>query len=145
MPRLTWQQSQEQGDLADDQIILPKKRRFVIREEDHLQIQCMVLIRTYIHRHPGKLRYMVIQPERTKPPLRLRDFFKKLGILGNPGIPELLLLPADPELFTLIELKTARGKFSAEQLSWATWCEARGYRHRVVRTCEELSVILDEF
>jgi len=117
------------------------KRKFTLRLEDQLQIQCMVLIRTYIHRHPGKLRYMVVQPERLKPPPRRRDFFKKLGLLGNRGHPELLVLPADPEMMTLIELKTERGRYSAEQLSWQAWCESRGYRHAVVRSVDDLARI----
>lgn len=72
----------------------------------------------------------------------MRDFLKRLGIFGNQGHPELLLFPASGDVI-LIELKTAKGKWSAEQIGWREWCLARGYRHEVVTDSGQIVAMLD--
>lgn len=142
--RLTYYELQELGgEIPDADVRLPEKRRFTIRLEDKLQILCIDLIRAYIRRHPGKLRYVVSQPERlNRVTPWMRDFLKRLGIFGNQGHPELLLFPAGGDVI-LIELKTPTGKWSAEQIGWREWCMARGYRHEVVMNSGKIVAILD--
>lgn len=61
--RLTYYELQELGgEIPDADVRLPEKRRFTLRPEDKLQIQCIDIIRAYILRHPGKLRYIVANP-----------------------------------------------------------------------------------
>lgn len=141
MTKLTWQQSQEQ--LETGYVPSPSpKRKFTIRLEDQLQIDCIKLLRTYQSTHPGKLRWIIAQPERlNRVTPWMRDFLKRLGIFGNQGHPELLLFPAGGDVI-LIELKTAKGKWSAEQIGWREWCDKSGFKHYAITTTDELDDVL---
>jgi len=131
--------------VEDKDIKIPRKRRFKIREEDALQIACVKLIRDYQRAHPGTLRYLVIQPERLNPGPGRRDWFRKLGIFGNSGHHELILLHNDARRDWYIELKTEDGQMSHEQLAWQTWAIATGRNHCVVRSAEQFQAILAGF
>lgn len=118
----------------ESEIILPKKRRWKIRPEDGLQIACVSLLR---YRH---IPYIIAQPERLNAAPQRRDWFKKLGILGNAGHVELLVFLESGLL--CCELKSKDGRLSADQIKWRDMCMARGYRWGAPRTVEEFAALL---
>ncbi len=127
-------------NVADADIVLPaaQKRKLKLRDEDAFQINCIKLIRAR-----KDLRFIVAQPDRIKSPtMWMRQFLKRLGVFGNPGHPEILILPFNPLYTTLIELKTKPGVMSTEQSEWRAWALINGYRHHVVKTLEEMEKIL---
>lgn len=126
--------------VADADLVLPaaNKRRAKLRDEDAFQINVIKMLRAR-----KDLRFIVAQPERIKSPtMWMRQFLKRLGIFGNLGHPEILVLPTDPSDTTLIELKTKHGAMSSEQSEWQRWAIYRGYRHHVIKTIEEMETIL---
>ena len=113
------------------------KRKFHIRPEDALQIECVRWLRSQPH-----IRFMVCQPERLNPPVHRRDFLKALGILGNAGAPELIVLDGRADVWfgraLLCELKTTKGRLSPEQRNWRTFCGSGGFEHHIIRSVEDL-------
>jgi hypothetical protein len=145
MTRISYEQ--RMGDVPDADIVLPKNRsrRFRIKPEDALQVECVKLIRDYQRAHPGALQYIVVQPERTNPQPQRRDWLKKLGIFGNSGHQEILLFHNDARRDWFIELKAPDGRMSSEQLDWQTWAIATGRNQCVVRSVEQFAAILAAF
>lgn len=114
------------------------KRKFRVRDEDRLQIACVRWLRSQPH-----LRFLVAQPERLNPLPHRRDFLRALGILGNSGAPELIVLDErDGGVCWWIELKSGKGRMSAEQKGWRLWLEVSGFRCAVVRSVDELVALI---
>lgn len=128
--------AQLQGDVADADIVIPGKRKWHIRDEDRLQIACVKLLRQ-MH-----IPFIVAQPERLNARVQRRDWFKKLGILGNAGHPELIVFAA-PRVI-LCELKTNDGKLSAGQRDWQTFCVEHGYVWAAPRSVDHLRELLEQ-
>ena len=124
-------------------IVIPtrKRRKFRVRPEDALQIDCVRWLRA----QPDIL-FIISQPERLNAPPQRRDFLKALGILGNSGHCELLIFdgrcgPRLPRTI-LCELKDGDGRLSDEQKGWAIWLELHGFEHRVIRSVAELQAAI---
>lgn len=114
-----------------------RARKFVVRPEDKLQIDCVALLRE------RGIPFLVAQPERLNAPVHRRDWFKKLGIFGNAGHPELFIFT--PQGVACCELKSARGKFSTEQDEWRVWLETNGYAYHAVTSLDQFRGILAAF
>ena len=124
--------------VSDDEIIIPKKRKWKIRPEDKLQVACVKMLRNLDR------PFIVAQPERLNAPINRRDWFTKLGILGNAGHHELIIFTRTGVV--LVEWKSAGGKVSNAQKEWAERLSGRlNIATFVCRSVDEFRAILDSF
>lgn len=142
MPRISYEQ--KMGDVPDADVIIPGKRKFKIRPEDALQIKCISYIRRFCRINPHRVKWFVAQPERINAPAQRRDWLKKLGILGNAGHAEMIIIGDDDDV-VFIEWKSAEGRFSKQQKEWNDWCGMRGIGYYSVRSLAEFVAILERF
>ncbi len=86
------------------------------------------------------LRWIIAQPERIKAPAQRRDFLRALGIYGNVGHPELLVIDArtKPARILFCELKVGDGRTSAEQDKWELWLSTSLVESALIRSVEDL-------
>lgn len=131
--------------VADADIVLPIKRKHRRRPEESLQAQCIRYLRRLNHDSGDRVRYAVVQGERVaaKSTPWQRDRLKAMGILGNAGVPELIVIdirhrmPDEPRIW-FIELKSPKGRVSQEQIDWQQWLRDQGLRYGLVRSLGEL-------
>ena len=139
MPKFSWAVEQGLEDIPEP---LRKKRKQ--RPEDLLQKGCIKFLRLLGRSTQHAVRFIVAQPESMgKRTMWQLNHAKDMGILGNAGHPEIIVIDTRRGVrFILLELKAENGRMSEGQLDWEAWCNARGIEHHVVRAVDQLASIV---
>lgn len=128
----------------------PKPRARMTHPEADLQKACIAWLRIRQRTHKD-VRFIVAQSENMGKPTPQRMARRKaMGIAGNAGHAELILIRAtehkdsglvpyyENRSVTFIEFKADAGRMSEAQLEWQYWLTVRGFDYWVIRTLDEL-------
>lgn len=127
------------GHAADEDIVIPGKKKRRARPEAILQVACVEFLRV-LERTQG-LRFVATMPEGERSPARA-GWAKAMGMRA--GVPDLIIFQArgGHRRTIFVELKAPKGSLSEAQIDFQKWAESAGYGFHVVKDVLQLQAIL---
>ena len=112
-------------------------------KEQNLQINCVKWFRIQYPEY-AKLLFHPKNEGATANGRRLGGIAKAEGVVA--GVPDLILMmPAIPIMALAIEMKTPKGRQSADQKTWQRYFMASGGLYAVVRSFDEFTEVVNEY